>query len=180
MIRRAVKTGPRAAVRVAAPLLPRGGQRGLTQGERAIAREMFGDALDLDRVRIHRRRFFPFQPKTLAVAPNGGVYFHPDAYRDDFSKESLMKRAWLVHELAHVMQHQRGMLVWLRALFDRRYDYRLDGRPFEGYGVEQQASLFEHAYLMRHGVRFGHVSVDACDAVLAPVRGGSCELRGTG
>ena len=173
-----VTTGQTAAVTWNEPLLRRGGRRGLTAGEREIAREMFGDALDLDRVRICRRRFFPFQPKSLAVAPNGRIYFHPDAYRDDFARESLTKRAWLVHELAHVLQHQRGMRVWLRAIFDRRYDYRLDGRPFGGYGVEQQASLFEHAYLMRHGVRFPHVSIDECEALLAPVRAVSCELRG--
>lgn len=178
MIRKNTSTGKSTAVGWKEPLLPRGQSRRLTDGEREIAREMFGDALDFERVRIYRRRFFPFQPKSLAVAPNGRIYFHPDAYRDDFSKESLTKRAWLVHELAHVLQHQRGMRVWLRAMFDRRYDYRLDGRPFGGYGVEQQASLFEHAYLMRHGVRFAHVTVDECEALLEPVRGASCELRG--
>lgn len=166
---------PRSTSRTSLPLRC---SRVLTAGEREMAVSVFGAALDVDRVRIVRGRFFPLQPRQLAVAPNGRVYFHPDAYREDFSRESVTKRAWLVHELAHVMQHQHGMRVWLRALFDRRYDYRIDGRRYADYGVEQQASLFEHAYLASQGVKLAQATAGDLDALLADVRLGSCELRG--
>ena len=54
------------------------GARPLTPGEIALARSMFGDAIDYGRVRLVRRKWWPFQPKGIVMAPTGNIHFHPD------------------------------------------------------------------------------------------------------
>ncbi|HET7845654.1 MAG TPA: hypothetical protein VFL14_15975 [Xanthomonadales bacterium] len=126
--------------------------RALTDGERAIARRAFGTALDLDRVRIHAQPWLPFQLRGAALAPDGHVWFHAADHRDDFARSPLAQQAWLVHELVHCWQHQQGMAVVLRGAFDRRYRYALEpGKPFAAYGIEQQAEIVAHAFLLRAG-----------------------------
>lgn len=75
--------------------------RPLTAGEAALAAAMFGDAIALDRVRIHRARWFPFQPRNVVMAPDGHVWCPPDgpAWREDFSTEGLGAQGLLIHEL---------------------------------------------------------------------------------
>lgn len=121
--------------------------RPLSAAERAIAKSVFGDDLNLDSVRI-KSAFWVL--KGYAVAPNGCVYFHRDDWREDFGDASLAARAWLVHELLHVWQFQKGAAVFWRALLDRRYRYRLKkDKPFWRYGIEQQAKIVEDFYKRR-------------------------------
>lgn len=130
--------------------------RPLTEGECALAASIFGDAIDYAAVRIHRRKWWPFQWRRLTMAPDGAIWFHPgcDFYRDDFSAAPLLSQAHLLHELTHVAQAQqrgRWYLVLMRHPFCR-YRYRLDpGRPFERYGLEQQAEIVRHLFLLRNG-----------------------------
>lgn len=127
--------------------------RPLSQGELALARGIFGDALLYDRVRIHARKAYFFQPRDCAMAPDGHVYFPPACHRDDFSTE-VGHAAWLIHELTHVWQHQQGMWLRLRACLSRRYGYgdlARRARPFRRYGIEQQAAIVEDAFLLRSG-----------------------------
>lgn len=130
--------------------------RALTDGERKIARSVYRDAIDLDAVLIRRRRWFPFQPRDTVMAPCGHIHFHPHApvYREDFSREALGLRGLLVHELCHVWQAQRKGRLYLplmRHPFCRyRYTLRPDW-PLERYGLEQQAEIVRHAYLLREG-----------------------------
>jgi hypothetical protein len=127
---------------------PTGG-RPLTESERAIARRLFGAALDPDPVRLHRAKWFPFQARDVTMAPDGHIWFHPEGglWRDDFGLESAMLRALLVHELTHVWQHQRGLCLPLRRWPFARYDYALTpGRPLERYGIEQQAMIVQHGW----------------------------------
>jgi len=121
-------------------------------GERAIAARMFGTAIDLDRVRIHRAKWWPFQPRNTVMAPDGDIWFHPDdgLWHDDFTEAPLRLRALLVHELTHSWQHQRGLCLPLRRHPFCRYDYRIEpGRPLIRFGIEQQAMIVEHAFLAR-------------------------------
>ncbi len=62
-------------------------KRPLTPGEVAMARLVFGDAIDYATVRVHARGYLPFglQPSRTAMAPNGNLYFPRASYRDDFS-----------------------------------------------------------------------------------------------
>lgn len=117
---------------------------------------MFGAAIDPAPVRIKRRRWFPFQPRHVVMAPCGHVHFHPHSadYCDDFSRADLGLQGLFIHEMTHVWQaQQRGW--WYLPLcrpFSRRYDYSLKpGWDLERYGIEQQAEIVRHAFLLRNG-----------------------------
>ena len=119
---------------------------------------MFGDAIDLAEVTIRRAKFFPFQPPGVAMAPRGHIHFHPkaSAYCDDFASASLDQQALLIHEMTHVWQAQKNGTWWLVAMRHPwcRYDYALrPGWALERYGIEQQAEIVMHAFLLRQGVR---------------------------
>lgn len=136
---------------------PPGGDRPLTAGERDLVQAVFGDAVDCDPVRIKRRRWFPFQPANTLMAPTGHVHFHPASplYIDDFATAGRQAQALLLHEMTHVWQTQRSGKWWLPLMRHPlcRYDYEIvAGRPFERYGIEQQAEIVRHAFLMRHGI----------------------------
>jgi len=128
--------------------------RPLTPGETALARTVFGNAIDYARVRIHRRKWAFFQPRHIVMAPMGHIHFHPEGsrYRDDFAAADLQSQALFIHEMVHVWQHQRGIFLPLRRLPWARYDYVFTpGRPLARYGIEQQAMLVQHAFQLRHG-----------------------------
>lgn len=135
----------------------------MTPGEVAVARTVFGDAIDYSAVLIRRRKWFPLQPRTVTMAPRGHLHFHPkgDAYCDDFSARDILGQGLLIHELAHVWQTQtrgRWYLVLNRHPFCR-YDYALKpGQPFAAYGIEQQAEIVKHAFWLRHGVKVAGVA----------------------
>jgi hypothetical protein len=132
--------------------------RALTDGEIALARTMFGNAIDYTKVRIVRGKWWPFQPRGTVMAPTGSIHFHPDDPRwsDDFSRSPLDQQGLLIHELCHVWQtQQRGRLYLplMRHPFCR-YSYNIvPGQRFDRYGLEQQAEIVRHAFLDRHGVR---------------------------
>lgn len=132
------------------------GSRPLTDGEVALARSVFGDAIDYRRVKLVRRRWWPFQPKGIVMAPTGNIHFHPDSplWSDDYSAAPLTLQGLLIHELTHVWQAQskgRYYLVLMRHPFCR-YTYDLvEGRPFDRYGLEQQAELVRHRFLADRG-----------------------------
>lgn len=130
--------------------------RALTSGERALVREVFGTALEVDRPRVYARGFVPVAHRRgLAMAPNGNVYFHPDDHREDFSRAGLPQQAWFIHEMTHVWQHQCGVCVWLRGLLNRRYGYLPfdPSRSFGSYGVEQQGDIVQDYFLLLRGAR---------------------------
>ncbi|WP_379550411.1 vgr related protein [Qipengyuania sp. DGS5-3] len=145
---------------------PAGGERQLTRGEIAFARSIFGTAIDYDKVTIRRRKWFPFQPRKVTMAPWGHVHFHPkgDAYCDDFARESTIRQGLLIHELVHVWQTQK-MGWWYLPLirpFSHRYDYSLKpGWPLYRYGIEQQAMIVQHAFWLRNGVKVAGVADEA-------------------
>lgn len=131
-------------------------RRSLTPGEIDLARSVFGDAIDYDRVRLVRGKWWLFQPRGIVMAPTGNIHFHPDSrlWSEDFSKERLSLQGLFIHEMTHVWQAQtrgRYYLVLMRHPFCR-YDYRLiDGRPFDRYGLEQQAELVRHRFMADRG-----------------------------
>jgi hypothetical protein len=90
------------------------------------------------------------------MAPCGHLHFHPDSpsYRDDFAAASLDLQGLFIHEMTHVWQAQRRGRFYLplhRHPFCR-YDYTLrPGWPLDRYGIEQQAEIVRHAFLLRNG-----------------------------
>jgi hypothetical protein len=144
-------------------------RRSLTAGEVELARSVFGNAIDYDRVWLIKRKWWPLQPRNSAMAPMGNIYFHPEggAWSNDFSRESLRRQAFFIHEMTHVWQTQvkgRFYLPLMRHPFCR-YRYRLDpDKPFERYGLEQQAEIVAHRFLADRGV-----TLDQCPpAALLP------------
>ena len=117
---------------------------------------MFRDAIDYSKVRLVRKKWWPFQPKDTVMAPTGNLHFHPGSrlWSDDFAKEPLWKQGLFIHEMTHVWQAQtrgRLFLPLMRHPFCQ-YSYTVqDGQPFERYGVEQQAEIVAHLFLKQHG-----------------------------
>lgn len=141
---------------------PVGGERPLTDAEVALARSVFGDAIRYEKVTLRRRKFFPFQPRKITMAPRGHMHFHPkgEAYCDDFGLADFRKRGLFIHEMTHIWQtQQKG--EWYLPLHRHpfcRYDYSLKpGWKLEQYGIEQQAEIVKHAYWLRNGIRIGGV-----------------------
>lgn len=130
--------------------------RPLTPGEVTLARTIFGDAIDYTAARIANRKWAFFQPRRVTMAPTGTIHFHPAGgqYRDDFAAASLTLQGLFLHEMTHILQtQQRGRyyLPLMRHPFCRyRYTIR-PGQPFDRYGLEQQAELVRHTFLLRHG-----------------------------
>lgn len=135
---------------------------------------MFGTAIDCDRVEVRRRRWWWLQPRNVTMAPAGHLHFHPlsTAYCDDFAKVGIGLQGHFIHEMTHVWQAQTRGRHWvvLRGAWDRRYAYTLrPGWPLHRYGLEQQAEIVRHAFLLRRGMRIAE-GIDAA-AVLATLPG---------
>ena len=92
------------------------------------------------------------------MAPCGHLHFPPGspAYCDDFAEVGLDRQGLFIHEMTHVWQAQsrgRFYLPLARHPFCR-YDYSLrPGWALTRYGIEQQAEIVRHAFLLRHGMR---------------------------
>lgn len=132
-------------------------KRGLTEGEKGLARRVFGNRIELDTVR------FIGSPKPFDRAFVAGRWFGRDwivwpnaTLADDYATQKLSRRATFVHELVHVWQAQQGVnLAWakLRAGDGAdAYDYVPDEHcQWGGLNIEQQAMVVEHAFLLSEG-----------------------------
>lgn len=90
------------------------------------------------------------------MAPMGHIHFpaeHVD-YHEDFAAAPLSAQGLFIHEMTHVWQAQergRFWLVLMRHPFCR-YDYAIrPGQPLRSYGIEQQAEIVRHAFLLERG-----------------------------
>jgi hypothetical protein len=130
--------------------------RPLTVRERALAESVFGNALDYHSIRIHNRKWWWFHPRRVTMAPNGHLWFHPKSnlFCDDFCDRELGLQGLFIHELVHVWQHQRGTNLLLKRHPFCRYDYSLKpGWKLERYGIEQQAEIVKHVFLLQNGAK---------------------------
>ncbi|QDX25706.1 vgr related protein [Sphingomonas suaedae] len=129
-------------------------RRPLTPGEIALSRSVFGDAIDYASARVANRKWIFFQPKRVTMAPLGCIHFHPAGgnYRDDFADAHLGLQGHFIHEMTHIWQHQRGIFLPLRRHPFCRYDYALKpGWTLDRYGIEQQAEIVRHIFLLGRG-----------------------------
>lgn len=97
------------------------------------------------------------------MAPRGHIHFHPhgDVYCDDFSEASIDLQGLFIHEMTHVWQTQMhgDWYLLLRRHPFCRYSYQLrPGLRLEDYGLEQQAEIVRHAFLLRQGIKVRAVS----------------------
>ena len=146
--------------------------RSLTPDEIALARAMFGRAIAYEQVRVHNRKWWPFQPSRVTMAPDGHLWFPPQGglFCADFCDSPLPIQAHFVHEMTHVWQAQRSGKWWLPLMRHPfcHYDYAVvPGKPFAHYGIEQQAEIVRHAFLLRQGVAVaGKPGLDVYEALL--------------
>jgi hypothetical protein len=145
-------------------------KRPLTTGEIEMARSVFKDSIDYSRVRISDKVIFPLiQKKGRAMAGHNVVSFPGPSYRYDFSAETdPVRRSVFIHEMAHVWQHQTGVLhtyrSFMREMMKHKfnnsalYRYTLDpARDLTSYGLEQQAMILQDYFLLtRHGLVSSH------------------------
>jgi hypothetical protein len=92
------------------------------------------------------------------MAPTGHLHIHPQSHywSEDFSKENVTRQGWFLHELCHVWQAQkrgRYYLPLMRHPFCRYFYVVTTGWPFERYGLEQQAEIVRHAFLLRNRIK---------------------------
>lgn len=129
-----------------------GAFRTLTAGERALAAEVFGPALDATRIWL-----FALPVWNRAFVAGGRLIVWPArGARRDFSAAPLEERSVFVHELVHVWQAQIGVNLILGKLRAgdgaHSYAYELsDNRGLRDFNIEQQAMIVQHAYLAAHG-----------------------------
>ena len=131
--------------------------RALTEGEKALAREVFADALRLDTVRL-----IP-SPRPFERAFTAGRWFGRDwivwphgQLAADFSAGTLGPQAVLIHELVHVWQAQQGISLILGKLKagDRPTSYAypvIDDCAWTDLNIEQQAMVVEHRFRLGRG-----------------------------
>lgn len=133
---------------------------------------MFGNDIAYEHVRIRRRKFMPLHPRGVTMAPMGHLHFHPGAahYCEDFAAAKVSLQAHFIHEMVHVWQAQkrgRWYLVLMRHPWCR-YHYTLrPGWRLDAYGIEQQAEIVAHAFLLQNGVQVaGAPALAAYQAIL--------------
>ncbi len=130
--------------------------RGLTQAETRLVATVFGATINADYVRIRQQRWWPLQPQMIVMAPDGHIYFPPGcpSYCDDFATAPITLQAFFLHEMTHVWQHQCGTNLILVRGPVARYAYLplKPGKAFELYGIEQQAEIVRHYWLLHHGI----------------------------
>ena len=130
--------------------------RALTPAEVSLCHTVFGQAIDYDQVSIFNRKCWLFQNRRVTMAPDGNVWFHPesDLFCDDFCGAARNIQALFIHEMVHVWQHQQGVFLPLARHPFCRYDYQLQsGKAFAKYGIEQQAEIVSHHFLLKSGAR---------------------------
>jgi hypothetical protein len=150
----------------------------LTAGEIAMASQLFGDAIDYARVRVHNRCYLPLlQPKNCAMTPNGSIYFHPSRFLPDYALADPPAKHWFMHEMVHVWQHQLGYPVRLRGAvrIGLPYGYELRaGATLADYNMEAQGDLLADYHALKYQgepsvmrqPRYRH-SLDLYESVLA-------------
>jgi hypothetical protein len=126
--------------------------RRLTTAERSLAAEMFGDGLDVARVRLLA---IPGWRRAFVAGPALIVWPAAEAPRD-FGDAPLALQAVFVHELTHVWQAQNGVALILAKIKAgdgaRAYAYDLTaGGEFAALNIEQQAMVVQDAFLAARG-----------------------------
>lgn len=127
-------------------------RRPLTEGEIALGRSVFGDEIDWPRVRVLQAPQLGFG----AMVPRGRtIVFSKWRAAHDFSHCSLDDQGWFVHELMHVWQAARGIILAgakLHALGKAAYIYKSRaGAKLGDYNIERQAEIARHLFLSRLG-----------------------------
>jgi hypothetical protein len=117
--------------------------RKLSESEIAALREVYGDSIDYDAVRIKEGDAGLFSLNDRPFCHGNTVYMKDKTITDEL----------LIHEMAHVWQHQNGGSDYMsEALWSQEYGHgykwkeSVPGTAWEDLEPEQQAELLEEAY----------------------------------
>jgi len=129
-----------------------GARRGLSAGEIALGRVVFGDEIAWGGVRVLQAPKLGFG----AMAPFAGlIVFSNWRAPRDFADAQVHEQGWFVHELAHVWQSAQGMFLpalKLGALGKSAYAYKARKMAsLRDYNIERQAEIARHLWLARIG-----------------------------
>lgn len=121
-----------------------------------MLKAVFGSGITYNKVVIHNTKWAFFQPSDTTMTPNGEEYWNPGDYVPDFSVVGvpLWKKAWFIHEGAHLYQHYG--LRWnviARGIFSRNYNYKLDPAKtkLSDYGLEEMGDIASDYYTLKQG-----------------------------
>lgn len=137
--------------------------RPMNDAEIALAKDLFGDSINYNSVKIFDRRYMGFLGKGRWMSPNGSIYNDiADERGPDYTATPWQTRS-LMHELGHVWQVQRGVDVRHEAVityvqngfnYGNAYSYKLNDYPwFLNYNLEQQADILEDYDALRRKFR---------------------------
>jgi hypothetical protein len=136
-------------VEKAQDLMKPGQSRALTSGEIALGRSVFGDEIRWEKIRI-------FQAPSLgfgAMVPIGRtIVFSKWRAARDFASAPIWDQGWFIHELMHVWQAARGVVLAgakLGALGKGAYCYTPKTPKLRAYNIECQAEIARHLFLAR-------------------------------
>jgi len=127
--------------------------RPLTAGEIALGRSIFADEIAWPEVRIAQAP----QAGFAAMVPFGRTIIYSKWLAPhDFTQATIDEQGWFIHELAHVWQAKRGVvlaLAKLRALGKHAYRYEARaGARVSDFNIEGQAEIARHLFLARRGL----------------------------
>jgi len=130
-------------------LMKLGQARALTSGEIALGRSVFGDEIRWEKVRIFQAPALGFG----AMVPIGRtIVFSKWRAARDFASAPIWDQGWFIHELTHVWQAARGVVLAgakLGALGKGAYCYTPRAPKLRAYNIECQAEIARHLFLAR-------------------------------
>lgn len=86
--------------------------RSLKPEEITLAKNIFGNTIKYDKVRVFDTAYMPGQPKDVIMTPDGHLHPGKEVYRDNYALDTDSMKHLFIHEMAHVWQNHRGM--WVR------------------------------------------------------------------
>lgn len=117
--------------------------RKLSDHEIAVLRKVYGDSIDYDQVRIKEGSAGLFSTNDRPFTHGNTIYM----------KDSTVTDELLIHEMAHVWQHQNGGTDYMSEALTSQwwghgYDWQasVPGTPWEDLEPEQQAEFLETAF----------------------------------
>lgn len=138
--------------------------RPLTKGEVALAKTVFGNAIDYDAVYVSDQKFVGFHPEGTAMAPNGNLFMY-GCYEDDYSQQGVIRQGLFIHEMTHVWQYQNKVLAPIAEALKLNlqhkfnylaaYPYTLDAKKdLLDYNMEQQASIVQDNFVAKRAPQY--------------------------
>ena len=131
--------------------------RKLTVNEILMAKSMFLNSINYNKVKIHMDTYIFFQPSDVIMTPNGELYAPKLVFKVDYALESPAWKTLFIHEMSHVWQYQNnildpeksGVTEFFRNGFSykRAYYYTLkENTILTDYYMEQQAAIVEEYF----------------------------------